>query len=114
MFQNEYLYRYTPKTFSIDLYSSIFEDILLCVIVLISLLWFLRQLQPNPSSVTLDLPDLDFHDLVRTGDFSQVRADPGSFTVVLLEVELTRAIDPCSESKVFSYDDEAVVLMQTH
>ncbi|KAF4117879.1 protein strawberry notch homolog 2a isoform X1 [Onychostoma macrolepis] len=30
-----------------------------------------RQLQPNPSSVTLDLPDIDFHDLVRNGDFSQ-------------------------------------------
>ncbi|XP_016090140.1 protein strawberry notch homolog 2-like isoform X2 [Sinocyclocheilus grahami] len=30
-----------------------------------------RQLQPNPSSVTLDLPDMDFHDLVRNGDFSQ-------------------------------------------
>uniref|UniRef100_A0A9J8B3U8 Protein strawberry notch homolog 2 n=1 Tax=Cyprinus carpio carpio TaxID=630221 RepID=A0A9J8B3U8_CYPCA len=30
-----------------------------------------RQLQPNPSSVSLDLPDIDFHDLVRNGDFSQ-------------------------------------------
>ncbi|KAK7163776.1 hypothetical protein R3I93_007749 [Phoxinus phoxinus] len=30
-----------------------------------------RQLQPNPSSVNLDLSDIDFHDLVRNGDFSQ-------------------------------------------
>ncbi|XP_026061239.1 protein strawberry notch homolog 2-like isoform X1 [Carassius auratus] len=30
-----------------------------------------RQLQPNPSSVSLDLPDIDFHDLVQNGDFSQ-------------------------------------------
>ncbi|XP_077078228.1 protein strawberry notch homolog 2a isoform X2 [Siphateles boraxobius] len=30
-----------------------------------------RQLQPNLSSVNLDLSDIDFHDLVRNGDFSQ-------------------------------------------
>ncbi|XP_073704871.1 protein strawberry notch homolog 2a [Garra rufa] len=30
-----------------------------------------RQLQPNPSSVNLDLSDMDFQDLVQNGDFSQ-------------------------------------------